>query len=263
MIALLLALIALFPVAVRAESVTWLMFDAPPMYIRSGPLANQGSSDKVVRLLSAALPRYEHKLRPTVFARAWYDIEHEDGVCMVGAAQTAERERIAKFSRAIYNSSGNRLIALKAKSERFAKVKNADGRIDLSLLGAESDLRGAFAPKRSYGPSVSRFINQSEKKVTLESVPNEYQLFNLLTHDRIDYFFAYGAEVQYYRQIYNIQEPLTLLPVAGDDTRIDAHVACSKQPLGSAIIADIEALLSNPAFAAQIQAARGGWEALD
>jgi uncharacterized protein (TIGR02285 family) len=251
-----LALLLLLPLSAPAESVTWLMFDAPPMFIRSGPLANQGSSEAVMRLLTSRLPAYQHRFRDSVIARAWHDIEHEDGICMVGVAKNPERERVAVFSRPIYSAAGNKLIALKEQGSRFAKVLDAAGRIDLDSLLRDPSLRGAYVPKRSYGASVTKFINNG----TLDPVPNEYQLFNLLTHHRIDYFFGYNAEVNYYAKIYDVRESLTRIPVAGDDKRIEAHVACSNQPLGRAVIADTEKLLADPAFLASIQTARGAWE---
>jgi uncharacterized protein (TIGR02285 family) len=256
-------LLALLPLPALAQTVTWLVFDAPPMYIRTGPLANHGSTEVVIERLIAALPQYRHRTRLTVFARGWYDLEREDGLCIAGVSETAERERIAAFSRTLFSSSANRLITLGKRAERFAAMQNAAGRIDLDLLGRAAALRGAYAPKRSYGTAVTRYLNNQEKNAALDPVPNEYQLFSLLVHDRIDYFFGYKAEVTYYSQTFHTEDIFISFPVEGDEARIEAHVACSGQALGRAVVADVDRLLADPAFVASIKAARSAWDLSD
>ena len=243
----------------EGQTVDWLVFDAPPMYIREGPLANQGSSDEAIALLTSRLPNYRHRTTLTTFARAWYQIRHSDGICIVGVSKTPERESFAKFSESIFNGPGNVVVTLTENKPKFLGFLNGEGRLDLQRLDKDSLLTGAYASSRSYGHAVSDYLSTQDHHAKIEAFPNEFQLFNLLMSQRVDYFFAYKAELNYFKTINNINTDFSVLPIEGDHIPVTAYVACSDQPLGRAVIDDVNGLLADPAIRKSIQDFRTRW----
>ena len=235
--------------------VTWQTFDCPPMYILAGSMAGQGFMDRQLRVLIAHLPDLHHRIAEMTLARAWYDIEHQEGACLLGVRKTPERERVALFSRPISIARGSWLVL---SSDRLAQAESllGGGAVILDRLASRADLRGGYIGRRDYGEAVQTFLQDPARQVSMEVVPNESQLFRLLKARRIDFFFSYPSEVEYYR---GEDGNVSMLPIDGDRDPVESYIACSDTPTGRAIIEQVNKAVADPEIYAALQSPRDDW----
>lgn len=258
-VALLAIAIATLAPAAQALDIAWQIFDYPPMYIASGPLAGQGLMDRQLSLVIARLPGMRHKLSEVTFARAWYEIEHQDAACVLGTRKTPEREKIARFTQPISISGGLRLVT---RAGHDLDLPVEDELVDLSRLAGRGDLRGGYAGRKSYGEEVGRFLQNPERRATMEVVPTEGQLFRLLQAGRIDFMFTYVSELDYYRLTGGDSAPLQAIRLRGDQDTVDSYIACSDSAAGREIVAQIDRQLEDRDFKASLQAIQENWASL-
>ncbi len=226
-----------------AETITWLTPDFPPIFIRGQQFTGQGYGDQQIRLLTGLLPQYQHMIADASLPRLWYQFEHEDGLCTLNALKTPERMRFVAFSvRSIWSSS-NRLIIREADFDKFQKMLDSAGAIDLARLRDQGDFLGAYAVAHSYGSVIDSFIRDGGKNTKLTPLVSEQHPFALLDKGRVDFIFGHTAELNYYKELSKTKESFRTIMAKGDFLHNDAYVACSAGPRGRKIIDDINSLL--------------------
>ncbi|WP_027185364.1 hypothetical protein [Desulfovibrio inopinatus] len=91
--------ITIFPSrAFSKETIHWLRFDYPPMYIVEGEYAGQGYMDNILNLLIAHLPQYEHSVRVANLSRIMSEMEQGNEVCIASLFVNEERKRLGWIS---------------------------------------------------------------------------------------------------------------------------------------------------------------------
>jgi len=241
----LLALASL-PAAVFAQqpTITWMMADTPPFHIGDGPLRDQGIRDLQRQFLQHALPQFAHRTVIASVTRNWYDMQRNDGVCIVGVVHLPERDAFASFSARGGPPLGSaELIVKKSRLEGFKDVLAADHSVDLKSLAQAGRLTGGYQSSRTYSSDVLGLIADRGRALHLEPVIGVPQLFSLLDADRLDFVLAKPIEAAYFKHA----NDYAVLRIRDGRAALPTYIACSKGPIGTAAIAAIDTLLRDDA----------------
>lgn len=250
--------------AAQARAVTWMQTDLPPQFIFDGELAGQGWSEQQTRDLFPLLPGFEHRTQQASLSRIWYEMAHRDGVCFNGGARNPERLAFAIYSRRAILVPAYRVLVRAESLERFRPFLAPDGSIDLERLGASASLAGGYTAGREHFPAINRFIADGKRQTRLETAVSASQLFNLLHGKRLDFIIASPVEAPYYKARFHLPDEFVSLAVKDGVPSIRGSVACSRGPLGRAVIEKVDALLSNDrAWAAYLEPLRRWLEPAD
>ncbi len=241
-----LAALSLLPGAALGQAqpplITWMQADTPPFHIDDGPLAGQGIKDRQFHFLAEHLPQFRHHLMVASVARNWYAIEHSDGVCIIGVASTAEREKFTLYSRRRLTGFGSRVIIRREDSARFAAFLDPQGEIDLGALSRSTALAGGFVSMLHYAEPIGAFLDDPKRTARLDKFVTPPQLFNVLKAKRVDYVFGQAVEAAYYAQ----PGELTALQIKGTGAIGGGlGIGCSNGELGRKVIKAIDALLAD------------------
>ena len=225
------------------EKLSWMRADLPPQSILDGELSGQGWSDRQMRDLFPLLPGFEHHLVEGSLSRTWYEMEHHDGVCFNGAARNAERETFAVFTHRPIVVPSYGVTVQASDTQRFARFLDSDGAIDLDRLSEEGTLTGGYTAAREHFPAINRFLQNSGRGSRMEKAVTPSQLFNLLHAGRLDFIFSEPVEGPYYKARFHLNDEFVSFPIKGSIPSIKGYVACSKGPIGRAVIAQLDRLL--------------------
>ena len=230
--------------AAEQPKVVWMLADLPISHIGEGPYKDQGIRDQQQRFLAANLPNFTHERRIASIARIWHDIEHGDGVCVMGVGHNADRDKIAVFSKRPETLLGHQSVIIKrANRSRYESFLDDKFAIDLERLGKSESLRGGYVSLRNYSPPIMAMIADPSRVGRLEKVTEIPQLIGLLKSDRLDYIFAQPAEAGFYAEAATFNEPLLAFHVKGVEVASSLFVACSNGTIGRSIVAAIDVLL--------------------
>jgi len=232
--------------AAELPLITWMQADTPPFHISEGPLAGQGVKDRQYQFLAAHLPQFRHRLMIASVARNWYAVEHEDGICIIGVSNTAERRKFALFSQRPLVGFGTRIVVRREQAARFKEFLDPQGAVDLARLAQSPSLVGGYVTALHYGDEVTRFIEDESRAARLDKFVTPPQLFNVLKAGRVDYIFGQPVEATYYAKEFGLQPgELATLRITGWRDGGGISVGCSKGAAGSAVIKAVDALLAD------------------
>jgi len=205
-------------------------------------------NEKQLTFLIEHLDDFSHKILSGSLTRNLYMLEHNDGYCVDSAMRSPEREKFMRFSRRPLPFPGFRIVV---RAQHLAEMRpfiDASGAVDLRLLAGDAAIKGAYNSSRLYPEEIRKFLEDDRRAAPVDKVMSTRQMFNLIHEDRILYGFALPIEVTFIQTIPDdpFKEFVTL-PVAGVPTQVDGFVACSKGPMGNAVIDAIDQLLENEA----------------
>jgi len=236
----------LAPAAAQPPLITWMQADTPPFHIGEGPLAGQGVKDRQYQFLSQHLPRFQHRQMIASVARNWYDLEHSDGICIIGVARTPEREKYTLFSERQLTGYGSRIIVRRDGAAKFKEFLDSHGAVDLSKLARSDALVGGFVAALHYGDSITAFIGDEHRIARLDKFVTPPQLFNVLNAGRLDYVFGQPVEAAYFSRQHGMKaSDLVALQIAGGAQGGGLSVGCSNGLLGRQVIQAIDRLLAD------------------
>jgi len=230
------------PCLAESNRVSWLLNERfRPAHIVEGPLAGAGFLDIQLQWLISHLGMFDNEIVEVSNSRGLYEMSLRDGQCMIGVAATPDRMKVALFSQVALVVPAAGLMIRTADLPLVAPFTNSGGAIDLDLLSESKKIRGVFARDRHFGRQIDRFINSG--LTSLISVQDAIQAFKMVDSGRADYLFGYTFERQFYKKTINDGVDMAFLPIAGSVRAFPAHVACSKGPIGEAVIRQIDHLL--------------------
>jgi len=223
------------------DSITWMTVDLPPATIYEGEMAGNGFADQQLRVLTAALPDYDHKIVKGTIARNWHELETRDGICFNWVTRSGTHWN-ALFSKRPVLNPGYRLVVRTARLTEFLPYGQS-GDLDLDLLGQSDSLSGGYIASRDYLPTINGFIASGDRRSKLQKTMTSAQLVELLHVGRLDFIFASPTEVAYYHVAEHLAADFSVLKVKGEPVYNEGYVACSSGPVGKAAMAKIDAYL--------------------
>ena len=255
-----------FARAEGGETIRWMLTGVPPKFVPDGPFRGQGYGEQQVAFLSKRLPQFDHKLELVTPARLWHEMQAGQGICSIDIASLPEREKWAVFSRRVTSTPSYRLLVMKERLPEFAEFRDAEGLIDLALLGASERFTGIYVAGRHYMPEINAFIEDPSRKMRIDSMSASTRIFEMVASRRGDFSFSTVIEMNYFNAMNATAPPggkalpaLVMLGIKGAVAQVHGHIACSRDPLGLKMMQAIDRLLEDERAWADFSAPQQRW----
>lgn len=259
----------LFAEPAAEPDVFWLVSDFKPFMILHGPQTGEGYLDRSQSLFQQLLPGYQHRAVQGNASRREQimqtGLHGKRQVCSATLFLTPKREGFAVFSRPYLRVLPSGIITLQRLLPRFAAYRDGAGDLQLARIIADRTLRMGVTRSRAYGGVVDKLL---EPLAATESDPsvvwragedNSEGLYGMLQRGRIDFTLGFAVEELYLHKRKPDQEPTVFLPVAENTELLDARFSCARTPWGANTVAQVDALLADPALRARFQAFYEAW----
>ena len=221
-------------VAQARETLNWLLHDLPPSTIFAGPQQGQGATDRLLPLLIARMPEYDHVLIRVNRARGLQTLIEHPSSCDPTVMWTAERAGRVAFSIPVYMLVSSGLIVRNSEISRFAPYID-QGQVDLHRLLNTSGVKVGIVAQRSYGPITDDILAHSPSSAVSRHYADNAigSLLQMERLGRVQALLGFWPEVRYQalQQGLNLDE-LKFLPVKGNPPYQYAHIGCSDTPQG-------------------------------
>ncbi|WP_397449523.1 TIGR02285 family protein [Pseudomonas sp. NA-150] len=231
---LLLALVSVPRVGLAKDTLIWLLRDLPPLTIADGPQQGKGSIDRLMPLLIAGMPEYNHQLLHVNRARAMQMLLEPTFTCDPTLLWTPERAKHIVFSIPTYAVISNGMVIQRRDVERFTPFIS-NGEVDLQALLASQSIRLGVVAERSYGPVIDQ-IMKSALPDQLNSHYGNDAIGSLLQMERlgrVQALLSYWPEARFQAVQQGIPvEDLLFFTVKGSPKYQFAHVGCSDTEQG-------------------------------
>lgn len=231
--------------AVQAQpdnTLTWLLSNFPPAIIIENTLPGRGFADDFVRYAVARMPEYTHVYEEASIARSLGLMQQGMHGCHPNLLITPERSTFVEFSEPVHITLQHHVLVRKDRVPRLAPYVDTEGAIDAARLVADPNLVTTITEKRGFPPVIAAALAavKGQKQIVHANVDMQTPFYQL-TSGWIDYVFAYPFEISWYTDPTNLPQiaAYTHIPIRGMATGISGHIACTKGPWGSKVIARI------------------------
>lgn len=244
-------LIAFFAHAQKDDTITWIRWDDPPIFIIDGKFKDQGLLDNVENTIRSQLPQFNHKNLVGTVPRVLKEAEAKSATCNAGWLDTPEWRKLFYFSKPVFIIPSNGILAQKNLTDVIREKS------PVSLFKTISTLKDkTLGIGRLYGEGIDEVLNAINYKQhpQIAMVPTSYRVHLMLHTGRIDYTLGYPFEAVYYNKLLSNKSaesgPLkvkTILhtPVSENNPFVEVVVACPKTPWGKKVIEEVNKVLSN------------------
>lgn len=230
----LLSLMGVPRTGVAKDTLIWLLRDLPPLTIATGPQQGQGAIDRLMPLLIARMPEYEHKLLRVNRARGMQMLQESPFTCDPTLLWTEERAKTILFSIPTYAVISNGMIIRREDASRFSPfIEN--GQVDLAALLASQTIKLGVVAERSYGEVIDQIVHQASAEELSLHYGNDAvgSLLQMERLGRLQALISYWPEALFQAQRQDIpSSDLMFYPVKGAAKYQFAHVGCSNTPQG-------------------------------
>lgn len=229
-----LGLMSLPGISHAKDTLIWLLRDLPPSTIFSGPDEGKGAVDRLMPLLIARMPEYDHL--PMRVNRARGTQMLKDGVfaCDPTVLWTPERAKSIVFSIPTFAAFSNGLIVRQQEMAQFTPYVER-GVIDLNALLKSKTVKIGVVAERSYGLAIDRILDKvSDDQLNVhygsDAVGSLLQMERL---GRLQGLISYWPEALYQARQQEIPEQdLVFLPVKGVPKYQFTHIGCANTAQG-------------------------------
>jgi len=235
------------PGALAAEKLIWLVRDLPPMAVHDGPNKDQGIIDRLLPVLIANMPQYEHVIQRVNRARSLQMLEGQELACDPMLVWNQSRAQHIVYSNPIFGLRSNGL-AIRRTDEQLIAPFVHDQAVDLpALLSAQSVKLGLVA-KRSYGVWIDDQLSKSPRDPLFIHYGNDAigSLLQMQHAGRLPTLLGYWPEIQSKAKQYGLSsKALAFYPIQGAPAYQTIYAGCTKTPQGQKAIADINTVLGH------------------
>lgn len=231
------------PAFAEKSRLIWTVRDMPPFNIFEGPMKNQGIVDRMLALLMADLPQYEHVTSVANRARATQILNSGVLTCDPGLLWSKEREAIMYFSIPTLGILTNGVVVRKVDEAKLAAFIQRD-EFDLAGFLADGRFTLGTLVERSYGKVIDAELKQAQPKnlVVHHGIDATLSLLRMQQHQRLTAVLGYWPELRYQGENAGVPlEALNFYPVKGVPIYQLAYITCSKTPEGLEAIKAINA----------------------
>lgn len=211
------------------DTLIWLLRDLPPSTIFSGPDEGKGAIDRLMPLLIARMPEYDHLLMRVNRARGTQMLKDGIFACDPTVLWTPERAKNIVFSIPTYAVLSNGLIIRKQDMPQFSPFVK-DNIIDLKALFNSHSVKIGVVAERSYGQVIDGIVDTvAEDELSVhygsDAVGSLLQMERL---GRLQGVISYWPEALYQARQQGIPEQdLTFLSVKGVPKYQFTHIGCA------------------------------------
>lgn len=231
----------------KADSITWVGTDFPPMAMSQGAYAHQGYLDEMYQFLKESLPQHDFREEIVPWTRAMTTVQQGGPYCMTAAFQTPERSQFLRFTEPYGYLMPIGVMVLAKEKGRFASYINKDEHVKLHELLHDMKLQIGIANGRSYGPVVDGLLRPLLGRGAAH-VQKIYQdqstktLKTMLAAKRFDYMLGYPSEAVYYQEE---GSELLFYPIEGDDPLLEGRFSCTKGAETDRVFQEVSQLVNS------------------
>lgn len=229
-----------------AAEVTWLKTDWPPHQITTGVYQEQGTFDRLQKLVMAGLPHLTHQVNVVNLPRLEQAfLQNSKGVCSFGSLFTEKRALTRWYSKAVAVLPGL-AVHFRQNSDLIQhQAVQTNGSIDVRQLAQDKKLTGVYQPNRFYPSSVMDAAQQPN--FIPQDFTSQINAAALLLSRRVDYVVEYPERMAFYlkQNQQHEQESIELQSRAVSDASpyVVSYITCNKSPEGQQLIAQIDKVL--------------------
>ena len=241
----LLFLLGLPAWAQAKPTLIWLLRDLPPLTIFEGPKKGQGVIDRLMPMLIAGMPQYEHTLMRVNRARGIQMLHEASFTCDPSLIWSKERAQWIAFSIPAFRAVSNGLVVRQKDREVLAPFV-VDGEVDLAALLATGNEKVGVVAERSYGELVDNLLQQAPKDALTPHYGNDAlnSLLSMQRLGRLQVVLGYWPEIRYQAHLAQIAEDeLLFYPIRGNGKYLSGYIGCSDTSQGRQAINEINQLL--------------------
>lgn len=223
------------------DTIKWLVYDWPPVYITDGPFQGQGNADAILKFFQQQLIGYDHVTVPVNPARAIATMRSGADACMVGTLKTPEREKFLYFAIPIGITLPNAIIMTNKRWLELGSWRE----VALEDLLNRKDLIGGIVNERSYTPQLDQILQNVDQNrmVVVSRRSMAENLLSMLKVGRIDYFIEYPWVAVFMEKMLFDKTDVTSIPIKEIEPFSFGRMACSKTVWGKKIIGRINKIL--------------------
>lgn len=216
------------------DTLIWLLRDLPPATIFSGPDEGKGAIDRLMPLLMARMPEYEHLLMRVNRARGTQMLKDGVFACDPTVLWTPERAKSILFSIPTYVVFSNGLIVRNQDMAQFTPFMKGNT-VDLEALLKSKTVKIGIVAERSYGQVIDRILDA----VPTDELNVHYgsdavgSLLQMERLGRLQGLISYWPEALYQARQQDIAEQdVAFLPIKGVPKYQFTHIGCSDTEQG-------------------------------
>lgn len=241
-----LACLLAFPAVTQAkETLFWLVRDLPPLMTFEGPQKGQGVTDRLLSLLIAGMPEYQHDIVRVNRARGMQMLLEPSFTCDPSLLWNQERAKRLIYSIPAYRVLSNGVVI--RHQDRAALMPFViDGKVDLAALLALKEKKLGVVAERSYGQFVDGLLQRTPGDALSSHYGNDAlgSLLQMQRLGRLTAVLGYWPEIRYQASLQGISpEELEFYAIRGVNKYQSIHVACSDTAQGRQAMIQIDQIL--------------------
>ena len=223
------------------NTITWHIFEAPPLIITKGEERDTGIVDGVRHLLQENIPKYSHVESKLPYKRFLLYAKQGMNICTPYLFKTAERENFLIFSKPAIVFPGLKVILRKETYEKL----NFKSELSIQKLFKNHKLRLATNKVRTYGPVIDSVVSKYEKKQLITRHTGSTSLvFRLLSAKRADFMIDFPNRIKYWAQELNVNEDDYIsVPISEEYKSKISYIACPNTKWGKEVINRVNTVL--------------------
>ncbi|MDV7341170.1 hypothetical protein RYZ26_16300 [Terasakiella sp. A23] len=226
--------------ALATEKITWLIWDLPPEFVRTGPLQNQGYADKFLQHFMEWLPDYDHHIQYVNVPRWSTEIfkpqrcsAHLWGGFFPDKLLLSKGYTFTPPHVLIFPKRHQRRIGVPGTPQSIEELlKQEDLKLATMRLIFNNDAGQSRYPVLY--PYLKPYLNK-ENLVQQSGGRNHIDL-RLLLHGRVDYTIGYPTTITNQRRSDGLGDDYISYPIIEHDIYKKVYVACENDAFGQKII---------------------------
>ncbi len=235
------------PYGVAAEKLIWLVRDLAPLTMHDGPNKDKGLIDRLLPLLIANMPQYEHVIQRVNRARALQMLEGSELACDPMLVWNPARASRIIFSNPILGLRSNGL-AIRRSDQALIAPFVQDQAIDLPAMLSAQAIQLGVVGKRSYGVWIDDQLSESPSKPLVFHYGSDAlgSLLQMQQAGRLPTLLGYWPEIEAKAKQHGLAtEELAFYSILGAPTHQTIYAGCNKTPKGQKAINEINAVLES------------------
>lgn len=239
------------------DTVTWVYFSYPPLFILENDKDPTGFGIDITSLAISAMPKYKHVVRKIPIKRFVAQMKAgKTCICAYGMIKTPDREKWAVFSHPCRIIIPRMIVIRKNDVLKFG----GGSAVSLSKLIKNKKLTLLLKKGTRYGERIDKILNENSGSVNITYLYSDalgQQELKMLMARHGDYFLSLSSTI-YDAEKLGYADKIALIPIK-DETYITGCVACSKNERGKEVIEKINNMLRKEIASGKIYQILSRW----
>lgn len=238
--------------AFAGDGIHWVDVQIPPYHhietedpesSPEGLEAQKGITDRLLELLTEALPQYSHDISVVPTPRLLHALEDGPNVCNPSMKITPERQEYIVFSRYPSIIAPSNGITIRADE----RARFGEPPVSLEALMNKPELILGIEFGRAYGPGIDEVLARHSTSGSVYerySSPAYSGLIQMLRRERVDYVLGFPMEFSYVGETQQLNDDIAFLPLEEPRDYAFSYIGCSRTDTGRELIASIDEALA-------------------